>query len=147
MKKMLLPLAMLAALPLSGLQAAETTTLHVVVTGLKTTTGTIRACVFTSATAFPSCEKGVGTIKADAPANAPTVKFDIPGVPVGVPVAVSLFADVNNNKQMDRNFMGIPKEPIGVSNNATESFGAPKFDKAKFTTSANQTITIALRYY
>ena len=147
MKKMLLPLAMLAALPLSALQAAETTTLHVVVTGLKTTTGTIRACVFTSATAFPACAKGVNTIKADAPANAPTVKFAIPGVPVGVPVAVSLFADVNNNKEMDRNFMGIPKEPIGISNNATESFGAPKFEKAQFTVKPNMTVPIALRYY
>ena len=147
MIKKLLPLAILAALPFSAAQAAETTTLHIVVTGLKTTTGTIRACVFTTPAEFPSCEKGVGTIKADAPANAPTVKFDIPGVPVGASVAVSLFADVDDSKSMKRNFMGIPKEPIGISNNATESFGPPKFEKAQFTGKPNMTVPIALRYY
>ena len=147
MIKKLLPLAILAALPFSAVQAVETTTLHIVVTGLKTTTGTIRACVFTTPTAFPSCEKGVATIKAEAPANAPTVKFDIPGVPVGASVAVSLFADVDDSKSMKRNFMGIPKEPIGVSNNATESFGAPKFEKAQFVAKPNMTVPIALRYY
>jgi uncharacterized protein (DUF2141 family) len=147
MIKKLLPLAILAALPFSAVQAAETTTLHIVVTGLKTTTGTIRACVFTTPTAFPSCEKGVGTIDANAPANAPTVKFDVPGVPVGGTVAVSLFADINDNKKMDRGMMGIPKEPIGISNNATNSFSAPDFDKAKFVAKPDMTVTIALRYY
>ena len=147
MIKKLLPLAILAALPFSAVQAAETTTLHVVVTGLKTTTGTIRACVFTTPAEFPSCEKGVGTIKADAPANAPTVKFDIPGVPVGASVAVSLFADVDNSQTMERHFIGIPKEPIGASNNATEPMGAPKFEKARFVAKPNMTVPIALRYY
>ncbi|MGL4542131.1 MAG: DUF2141 domain-containing protein [Polymorphobacter sp.] len=143
----LLPLAILALLPLSPAQAAETITLEVVVTGLKTTTGTIRACVFTTPTAFPSCEKGVGVIKAEAPANAATVRFSVPGVPVGTPVAVSLFADVNDNKKMDRGMMGIPKEPIGISNNATNSFSAPDFNKAQFIAKGDMTVTIALRYY
>ena len=70
-----------------------------------------------------------------------------PGVPVGGTVAVSLFADVNDNKKMDRGMMGIPKEPIGISNNATNSFSAPDFDKAKFVAKPDMTVNIALRYY
>ena len=32
---------------------------------------------------------------------------------------------------MDTNFLGIPKEPIGTSNNATGFMGPPKFKNAK----------------
>jgi len=146
MIKQLLPLALLSLLPLSAAQAADTVTLHIVVTGLKTTTGTIRACVFKTPEHFPACDKGTAVVLANAPANAPTVKFDIPGVTPGT-AAVSLFVDVDNSKKMERNFMGIPKEPIGVSNDATESFGAPKFEKAKFIAKEGETVTIKLRYY
>ena len=38
----------------------------------------------------------------------------------------------NNNKKMDTNFFGIPKEPIGISNDATGFMGPPKYKNAKF---------------
>jgi len=38
-------------------------------------------------------------------------------VPEGI-YAVSVFHDENNNQKLDTNFMGIPKEDIGCSNNA-----------------------------
>ncbi len=46
--------------------------------------------------------------------------------------AISVFHDKNDNKKMDTNFMGIPKEPTGCSNGATGFMGPPKFRKAKF---------------
>lgn len=45
--------------------------------------------------------------------------------------AVSCFYDKNKNGLLDKNFLGIPKEPYAFSNNATGSFGPPKFEKAK----------------
>ena len=46
--------------------------------------------------------------------------------------AVSSFYDKNDNGKLDTNFLGIPKEPTAMSNNAKGSFGAPKFKDAKF---------------
>ena len=71
-----------------------------------------------------------------------TVTFK--GVPKGV-YAVSFVHDENNNGKMDTNFMGIPKEDYGCSNNATGFMGPPKWKDAKFQLKDNsQTITISL---
>lgn len=46
--------------------------------------------------------------------------------------AISLFHDENENNKMDTNFMGIPKEDYGCSNNAKGFMGPPKWEDAKF---------------
>lgn len=57
--------------------------------------------------------------------------------------AVSSFYDKNDNGKLDTNFLGIPKEPTAMSNNAKGSFGPPKFKDAKFMlASKNKTIKI-----
>ena len=47
--------------------------------------------------------------------------------------ALSIFYDSNNNGELDTNFIGIPKEPSGLSNNARPRFGPPKYKDAVFT--------------
>ena len=59
--------------------------------------------------------------------------------------AVSSFHDENNNKKMDTNFIGIPKEPIGISNNAKGFMGPPKYKDAKFTVSTDVLLNIIIR--
>jgi len=56
--------------------------------------------------------------------------------------AVSSFYDKNGNGKLDTNFLGIPKEPTAMSNNAKGSFGPPKFKDAKFILNKNTTIQI-----
>lgn len=56
--------------------------------------------------------------------------------------AVSFVHDENDNKKMDTNFLGIPKEDYGCSNNATGFMGPPKYKDAKFQLTANKTIKI-----
>ena len=46
--------------------------------------------------------------------------------------ALSVFQDVNDDGKLARNFIGIPKEPAGLSNNARPGFGPPKYKDAKF---------------
>ncbi len=46
--------------------------------------------------------------------------------------AVSVFHDENSNGKMDANFIGIPKEGVGASNDAKGRLGPPKFDAAAF---------------
>lgn len=46
--------------------------------------------------------------------------------------ALSVFQDVNDNGKLERNFIGIPKEPAGLSNNVRPKFGPPKYQDALF---------------
>ena len=62
-------------------------------------------------------------------------------LPKGV-YAISSFHDINDNKKMDTNFIGIPKEPIGMSNNAKGFMGPPKYKDSKFNLETNKTISI-----
>ncbi|WP_226702829.1 DUF2141 domain-containing protein [Microbulbifer elongatus] len=45
-------------------------------------------------------------------------------------LAISVHHDNNANGKMDSNFIGIPKEPVGLSNGHVPRFGPPKFSKA-----------------
>jgi len=58
--------------------------------------------------------------------------------------AISSFYDKNGNKKLDTNFIGIPKEPIGISNNATGFMGPPTYSDAKFTVTKNIYLKIKL---
>ncbi len=46
--------------------------------------------------------------------------------------AISVYHDENGNKKLDKNFMGIPKEDTGTSNDAPAIFGPPTWEDAKF---------------
>jgi uncharacterized protein (DUF2141 family) len=61
--------------------------------------------------------------------------------------AVSVYHDENGNKKLDTNFLGIPKEGVGNSNNAKGHFGPPKYADARFKfDGVKQTITIKIVY-
>jgi uncharacterized protein (DUF2141 family) len=45
--------------------------------------------------------------------------------------AISVIHDQNENGQLDKNFIGIPKEGFAFGNNAMGAFGPPSFEKAK----------------
>lgn len=58
--------------------------------------------------------------------------------------AIKLFLDLNGNGEVDTNFLGVPKEPFGFSNNAMGKFGPPSFDAAAFTFEGDREISITL---
>ena len=61
--------------------------------------------------------------------NSCSITFE--DVPEGI-YAVSYVHDENDNGKMDTNFVGIPKEDYGCSNNAKGFMSAPKWEDAKF---------------
>jgi uncharacterized protein (DUF2141 family) len=67
-------------------------------------------------------------------ADNTTLKLSFTGVAHGI-YAVSILHDRNNNKELDRNWIGIPKEPVAISNNAKGTMGPPDFEDAKITVS------------
>jgi uncharacterized protein (DUF2141 family) len=67
------------------------------------------------------------------------------GVPHGR-YAVQAYHDENGNRRLDRNFLGIPSEPYGFSNNARNAMRAPTYDEAAFTLVAGaMTLDIRVR--
>ncbi|MDB4121217.1 DUF2141 domain-containing protein [Gammaproteobacteria bacterium] len=59
--------------------------------------------------------------------------------------AIAFFIDANGNKKLDKNFLGIPKEQYGFSNNAMGTLSAPTFEQAKFKVSGNTVQNIKLK--
>jgi len=57
--------------------------------------------------------------------------------------AVKLHIDENENGELDTNFLGIPKEQYGFSNNA-RAFGIPKFEAASFSLNTYKKVQIRL---
>lgn len=49
---------------------------------------------------------------------------------------ITIYQDMNGNGESDMNFLGIPKEPIGLGNNY-KPFGEPKFESAMIEFNAN----------
>ena len=74
--------------------------------------------------------------------NKAQIKLD---VPFGSYV-VSGFQDFDGNGVISGNFLGIPKEPFGFSNDAKGKFGPPKWQDAVFVfNKSNQKITLRLK--
>ena len=59
------------------------------------------------------------------------LKVSIDDLPPGQ-YALSCFHDVNGNGKLNTNWMGIPNEPYGFSNNARPKFRAPNWGEASF---------------
>ena len=63
-------------------------------------------------------------------------------IPPGI-YAIGVYIDENDNEKLDTNFLGIPKEQYGFSNNA-KAFGIPKFEAASFVIEKYKKVQIRL---
>ncbi|MET0545421.1 MAG: DUF2141 domain-containing protein [Caulobacterales bacterium] len=61
--------------------------------------------------------------------------------------AVAVYHDENENRDFDRNAVGLPAEGFGFSQNPATQFGLPKLHEARFTVPEDgSTITVQMRY-
>lgn len=112
--------------------------LKVIIESIEERGGVIYLSLHDNANSFPSGEEEAvqtGQIK-DFNSEA---EFTFKGLQKGE-YAVSVFQDLNGNAELDTNFIGFPKEPVGASK--MTSLGRPKFSKCKFTVSEDSTISI-----
>lgn len=61
--------------------------------------------------------------------------------------AFILYHDKNADGKINRNLIGIPKEPFGFSNNMKPKFAKPTFEECKFSLTENIELQIKLGYY
>jgi len=70
-------------------------------------------------------------------------KFTINDLP-NAEYAFIIYHDINNNKEIDKNFFGIPKEPYGFSKNFKPRFFSPDFQDCSVSVGNTDNITINL---
>jgi len=122
---------------------AENGSITVEALGFKNNEGKARLLLFTSEEGkhFPA-DQEKAFVKRIIPIENNKVVFNLQDIPYG-DYAISVHHDENNDDKVNSNWIGIPKESLGASNDAKGSFGPPSFEKAKITLDTKQmTITI-----
>jgi uncharacterized protein (DUF2141 family) len=109
--------------------AAISGTLEVRITGFKSEQGRLAIALFANAEDYAIQENAVRRAWLDI-ANGVSI-WRVQDLPEGE-YALIAYQDENGNEQIDMRVFGMPKEPVGVSNNARGRFGPPSFKAARF---------------
>lgn len=103
--------------------------------------GEILLAIFTDKESYLKDDKAIPLVVAASKIGSITTSIELE---YGT-YAISIFHDVNSNKKLDVNGLGIPVEPYGFSNKAPAPFGPPPFNMASFEfTTDGQVETIKL---
>ncbi len=122
----------------------QTYKLTVNINGLHSDNGKVMVILFNHDDGYPvDPDKAVNKTSINIVNEKCTAVFD--SLPKGE-YAVACFHDENNNGKLDKNFLGMPSEGVGASNNAKGFLGPPKFKDAKFVVETNTTQNISIAY-
>jgi uncharacterized protein (DUF2141 family) len=130
---------MLMAAFLKPPQIDATGEITVNVRRLESTKGKLMIKVFNSPDGFPREDKkafkifsfGIKDLDFQVVLNLPAGEY-----------ALAINHDVNGNGKVDTNFIGVPKEPLGLSNYPKPAM--PNYEKAKFTVPPNAKISLTI---
>ena len=115
--------------PTKGKVQKDKGTITIEFSGIKKQGGYIELNIFNNYKGFPNSGKtAFKTYRFKITSGKGS--FSIKNFPYGE-YAISCFHDINNNKLLDTNFFGIPKEKVGASNNPTSN-SIPSYKDAKF---------------
>ncbi|MFM7216688.1 MAG: DUF2141 domain-containing protein [Bacteroidota bacterium] len=106
--------------------------------------GDILVALFSSASGFPYEGKNAIRLAKGKCINGSS-RIVIDNVSPGT-YAISVFQDRNGDQKFNTNFLGIPQEGYGVSNNALHSFRAPEFEESSFKHTSHTELEIHLAY-
>ncbi len=117
----------LAALGCAVSWAADAESLTITVTNIDDKGGDARVVLYSSEDTWLT-HNGVNSLAQ--PAKPGEMVFTYPDLPPGT-YAVLAYHDVNRNKDLDLNFLGIPTEQFGFSNNPGYNH-TPKYSESTF---------------
>ena len=119
--------------------ADPTARLKIEIAGLEHSKGQILVSIFKDAESFPrKPEKAYLNLTLKIANLSCQTEIDIPPGTY----AISVVHDENGNNQVDTNWLGIPNEPLGLSNSSGK--GRPDFEKAKFTIVAGEVLKLVI---
>ncbi|MFZ1261906.1 MAG: DUF2141 domain-containing protein [Chitinophagaceae bacterium] len=105
--------------------------------------GFVLVSLFKNGEGYPN-DPGKAFRKAKLAIQDKKVTITFPDLP-SASYAIAILHDENDDQKMNKNFMGLPKEGYGFSNNAAGVFGPPGYNKASFRHTANTLTTIVIK--
>jgi uncharacterized protein (DUF2141 family) len=107
----------------------EVSNFELVIYGISDLKGEVRIALFNSEEKYGEKEDPLHAVVLDVKSD--TVVWDEAELPFGE-YAIAVYHDKNVNGKLDSNFLGIPKEAYGFSNNARGKFGPASWKDAHF---------------
>ncbi len=127
LRHLLGPLVAVFGLSLAPASQALSGAITVVVAGIEAEDGEIGCALYGGPEGFPM-DDSLATVQwQDASRSGVECSFE--GLAPGA-YAVAVSHDFNGNQRTDTNFLGIPTEPWGVTNNVRPILRAPRFEEA-----------------
>ncbi len=117
--------------------------LSIKVEDVRSTDGTINIALYQQQHDFMSDDDLYTALKVKAVRPITTATIELPPGEY----AVAIYQDEDENDEMEKNFLGIPKEPVGLSNDAIKGMSRPRFEDAAFELSTAKTVVIDLKHY
>lgn len=115
-------------------RADKLSSFELVIEGISDVEGEVRVAVFNSEASYGEKEDPLHAVVLEV--SSDTVIWNHTELPFGE-YAIAVYHDKNENGKLDSNFLGIPKEAYGFSNNARSKFGPASWKDAHFEVSSN----------
>jgi uncharacterized protein (DUF2141 family) len=134
------------ALCVAGTARASCSGLHVTILNLRNAIGTVDCALFDSPSGFPAdtMRSAIRLTAMKVPKGEAHCHFD--DIPPGT-YALVVLHDENMNGRIDYNWLGVPREGYGFSNDARGTLGVPSFKQASFVYDGKTLeLTVTLRY-
>ena len=122
-----------------------TKTLQLAVTNVEVDAGMIWVGIYTGEEDFLNKEKA--RLVGVRVTTTGVAHIDLPDMEIGREYALALFHDIDNDGEMNRNWIGLPSEPWAFSGEPKTRLRLPRFSEVSFTMCAQMMgTTLRLRY-
>ena len=137
---------MFANFPAIALAQSSCPGIHVKILDIKNSTGAVACALFESPLGFPTEFLHSATNIMVIKIRDTQARCDFLDIPPGT-YALAVIHDENMDGKLGTNWLGVPKEGYGFSNDAKAFLGAPSFSAASFPYDGrNLDLTISLQY-
>lgn len=146
MKNVTAVLLMICGIVLLSWKKANTpkSSLHITIANIRNNKGICQVALYNNAATFLDSKKAVVTRQVSARKGVVTIEIN--NIDAGT-YAVAVIHDENADNKLNTNFLGIPTEGYGASNNNLPKMSAPKFAASSFAISGqNIHVEIRLKY-
>ena len=141
-----LAVLMFANLPVPAIAQSACPRIHVNILNIRNSIGTVACALFESPDGFPNEYLRSATNVMVIKIRKAQARCDFEDIPPGT-YAMAVVHDENMNGKLDTNWLGLPTEGYGFSNNAKAVLSAPSFSDASFTYDGrNVDLTMSLHY-
>lgn len=131
------------ALPQFALSQVADASLRIEITDIRNASGKVGCLIFNAPEGYPEAhDKAHKEIHVPIMSGVAVCEFK--KLTAGEYAAIVIH-DENLNGKLDKNFLGIPREGYGASNNIRPAMSAPGYKEAAFKITAGAPITIAIK--